>query len=248
MPPTLPISTDGPWRDATGATGEPLSALDGVEVGQGVRLQVQLGGVDRAGARAFRAFLASDDLGVTLSPVVSGLHHSGPAPALNWVAVTDFAGTLPVVGGDVEVPEGIDVQIVEALADLVTPGGHLLVEYGSEHRRVTARALLQGVPAVATPLGGMMFAAGCGVAFTDLRVAGSTEGARLLQGYRALDSVHEARRAPAMLAQLERFMETSADLDWDLQLKCRPLAEAAITVLRSRLGVLGRVFDQNGSD
>ena len=103
----------------------------------------------------------------------------------------------------------------------------------------------KGVPPVATPLGGMMFAAGCGVAFTDWRIAGGAASVRRLQGYRALDTEHEARRAPAMLADLERFMDHSVGLDWDLQLKCRPLAEAAITVLRSRLGVLARAFDVN---
>ena len=91
----------------------------------------------------------------------------------------------------------------------------------------------------------MMFAAGCGVAFRDWRVAGSSEGARRLQGYRAADIGHEARRAPETLAALERFMDTSAELDWDLQLKSRPLAEAAITVLRARLGVLASTFDVN---
>ena len=59
------------------------------------------------------------------------------------------------------------------------------------------------------------------------------------------NTAHEVSRAPLMLDELEWFMDHSADLDWDLQLKCRPLAEAAITVLRSRLGVLARAFDVN---
>ena len=249
-----PGSTSDSWRDVADAPdfqdiNHPLSALDGVEVGQNVRLRVQVAPLGRAGSRPFRAFLDSSDLGVTLAPVFSALHHSGDAPAFNWIEVTDFAASVPVEGGDVEVPEGIDIQIMQALADLVPAGGHLIAEYASTHRRTTARALLQGVPPVATPLGGRMFAAGCGVALKDWRTAGSApergEGVRRLQGYRALDTAHEARRAPEMLADLERFMDTSAELDWDLQLKCRPLAEAAITVLRSRLGVLARAFDVN---
>lgn len=223
------------WLPAGAEPSHPLAALDAAEVGQGVRLSVELGPLSRGGARQFRAFLEAEDLGRTLEPVLLGLHHAGPHPGTNWVEVTDFRGHVPVTGGDVEVPEGIDVQIIERLAALVPPGGHLMMEYESAHRRVTARALAQRVPPVATPLGGMMFAAGCGVALRDWYAAeGGREGPRKLQGHRAVDVAHEQRRYPQVLADLERFLESSAELDWDLQVKCRPLAEATITVLRSR--------------
>ena len=229
-----------PWRAISETPDHPLATLDGLEVGQGVRLSLDVGVANR-GATTFRAFLESDDLGRTLAPVFTAAHHPGEGNA-SWVAVTEFSGHVPVTGGDVEIPEGIDLQIVQALAGLVDAGGHLTLEYASDHRRVTARALRQGVPPAATPLGGMMFAVGCGTAFTDL---GAVERRAQLQGYRALDTAHEVGRAPAMLEELEWFMDHSTDLDWDLQLKCRPLAEAAITVLRSRLGVLARAFDVN---
>jgi hypothetical protein len=238
----VPANDHIPWTAASEEPDHAVSALDGATVGQGVTLRVELAPTARGGARLFRAFLDSADLGVTLAPIVTGAHRTGDAPAMNWVEITDFAGSVPVAGGDVEIPEGIDIQVLHALATLVPAGGHLIAEYASDHRRTTDRALRQGVPPVATPLGGMMFAAGCGVAFRDWRVAASSEGARRLQGYRAVDSGHEARRAPETLAALERFMDSSAELDWDLQLKCRPLAEAAITVLRARLGVLASTF------
>ena len=229
-----------PWRAISETPNHPVAALDGLEVGQGVRLSVEVGAATR-GATPFRAFLESDDLGRTLAPVFTARHHAGDGGD-NWVTVTEFAGHVPVNGGDVEIPEGIDLQIIQGLAGLVGAGGHLTMEYASDHRRVTARALRQGVPPAATPLGGMLFAVGCGAAFTDL---GAVAGHARLQGYRALDTAHEVSRAPLMLDELEWFMDHSADLDWDLQLKCRPLAEAAITVLRSRLGVLARAFDVN---
>ena len=226
---------ESPWRPAVEDPSHPLHPLEGAEVGQGVRLSVELGPLSRGGARHFRAYLDADGLGRTLEPVFLGLHHAGPYPGHNWVEVTHFEGQVPVASGTVEVPEGIDVQIVERLAALVPAGGHLMMEYESAYRRVTARALAQGVPPVATPLGGMLFAAGCGVAVRDWYIAdGGREGPRKLQGARAVDVEHERRRYPALLADLERFMESSADLDWDLQVKCRPLAEATITVLRSR--------------
>jgi len=223
------------WLPASEEASHPLAALDAATVGQGVRLSVELGPRNRAGARHFRAFLETDELGRTLEPVLTGLHHAGPHPGQNWVEVTDFRGQVPVAGGDVEIPEAIDVQIVERLAALVPPGGHLMMEYESAHRRLTSRALAQGVPPVATPLGGMMFAAGCGVALRDWYTpAGGREGPRKLQGHRAVDVEHERRRYPTTLQALERFLEASAELDWDLQVRCRPLAEATVTVLRSR--------------
>lgn len=229
------------WHSASDLQGETdpalaaLADLDGREVGQGVRLVVEVGPRSRMGARAYRAFLDAQELGRTLEPVITGLFHRGPHPTQNWVEVTEFRGQVPVAGGNVDVPEGIDVQIVESLASLVPPGGHLMMEYQSAHRRETARALAQGVPPVATPMGGMMYAAGCGVAFRDWYSADSgREGPRKLQGTRAVDHEHEVLRAPSMLAELEYFLAHSADLDWDLQVKCRPLAEATVTVLRSR--------------
>jgi hypothetical protein len=156
----------------------------------------------------------------------------------------DFRGQMTVDAGAVEIPEGIDLQIVGALAGLVPAGGHLMMEYDSAHRRLTARALAQNVPAAATPLGAMMCAAGAGTAFKDWYTPeGGREGPRKLQGFRAVDVEHGTRRAREMVTSLEAFMDASAELDWDLQVKCRPLAEAAITVLRARLGLGPREFE-----
>ena len=40
-----------------------------------------------------------------------------------------------------------------------------------------------------------------------------------------------------MLRSLEAFVPRSKDLDWDIQAAVRPLAEAAITVLRQQLRI-----------
>jgi hypothetical protein len=224
--------------------GHPLAALHGAEVGQGVRLSVEVRAAEQPSAPTeFRATLDSDEFGLTQEPFVVGCYRAGNAAgAGTWLRVTQTAARVHVAEGEIEVPDGVDVQVISALAALVPAGGHLQMEYDSEYRRTTARALAQGVPAVATPLGGMMFSAGCGVAFTDRYASRSAREPRSLQGFRALDRAHEVKRAPQMLATLEAFMRDSADLDWDLQVKCRPVAEAAITVLRARLGVLSQDF------
>ncbi len=136
------------------------------------------------------------------------------------------------------IPEAVDVQIVRAVAALVPPGGHLMIEYDSPARRHTAQALAARVPPVATPLGAKMFAAGCGVAFRDWYIPeGGREGPRKLQGFRALDAEHERRRGEEMLRELDAFMPRSKDLDWHLQGTVRELAQAAIAALHHRLGL-----------
>jgi hypothetical protein len=229
--------TESPWRPASERPDHPLAQLDGAEVGEGVWLGVELGPRNNVGSTYFRAYLESNELGRTAEPVLMGLQNTGRYPGQNWVEVTHFQGRLPLVDGrEVEVPEGIDLQIVQALARLVPPGGHLMMEYDSAARRITAQALAARVPPAATPLGAMMFAAECGVAFRDWYIPeGGREGPRKLQGFRALDEEHRRRRAPEMLAELEAFMERSKDLDWLVQAKTRPLAEAAIEVLRHRV-------------
>ncbi len=228
---------DQRWRPLAEFGEHPLSRLNGAEVGNGVHLRVDLGPKNRVGSDYFRAFLVSDDLGETLEPVFTGLHNSGPFPGFNWVEVIDFRGRLSIGDGQVEIPAGIDQEIVTALASLVPPGGHLMMEYDSAHRAVTSRALAAQVPPAVTPLGGMMFAAGC-VAFKDWYTPeGGREGPRKLQGFLPVDERHVQLRARELLLDIERFMQRSRDLDWDVQAATRPVAEAAITVLRQRLDV-----------
>ena len=232
------------WRSVADLAAHPLHAIEGVVVGNGVSLLFEVGPQNKVGSDYFRAFLDSALLGVTTEPVIFGLINRGPFPGYNWVEVSDSTDLVAVGDGDtVQVPEGIQLRIVAALGSLVPAGGHLMLEYDSGHRATTARALAANVPPVATPLGAMMFAAGCGVAFTDWYISeGGREGPRKLQGFRAFDAEHETRRSREMLASLEAFMARAKDVDWDVQMAVRPLAEATIIVLRERLDVLPGPF------
>lgn len=232
------------WRPLAEVGGHPLDLVEGAVVGNGVALQFEIGPKSKVGSDYFRAFLDSGLLGPTTEPVISGLINRGPYPGYNWVEVTASTDQVLLESGEaVQVPEGIQLRIVEALAGLVPPGGHLMMEYDSPHRDMTARALAATVPPVATPLGAMMFAAGCGIAFTDWYISeGGREGPRKLQGFKALDAAHERRRGLEMLASLEAFMDRSKDVDWDIQMAVRPLAAATLTVLRERLGIVEGPF------
>jgi hypothetical protein len=226
------------WRRVGETPTHPLARVDGAEVGRAVRLAVELDGKSKVGSDYFRASLVIDGMGRTAGPILSGLFNRGAQPGFNWIEVGEYDGEpLLEDGRQIAIPEAIDLQIVLRLAELVPAGGHLMLEYDSPARRVTAQALAARVPPVATPLGAMMYAAGCGVAFRDWYIAeGGREGPRKLQGFRALDEAHARRRGTEMLHDLDAFMSRSNDHDWMVQGITRELASATITALREQLG------------
>ena len=63
---------------------------------------------------------------------------------------------------------------------------------------------------------------------------GGREGPRKLQGFRAINEAHARTRGVEMLAELRAFLRGSPDLDWGLQARTRPLADAAIAELAAR--------------
>lgn len=225
------------WSPASEAPDAGPAQWDGASVGEGVTLEVWAGPKNGVGARYFRCYLVSE-LGRTAEPVVFGMQNAGPYPGFNWVEVIDYRAVVPLEDGrEVEVPDGIEQLIFEQFARLVPAGGHLMAEYDSAARRTTALALAARVPPLATPLGARMAEVGCGDAFKDWYISeGGREGPRKLQGFRAVDEEHARRRGLEMLEALQAFLASSADLDWNLQAKTRPLAQAAIERLRARFG------------
>ena len=226
------------WRPISEDANHDLFFTNGREVGDGVFLRIELGPTSKVGSSNFRVFLDSRDLGQSHFPVVMGLQNSGKFPGFNWLEITFFMDMLDFDQGQVKVPESIDLNIIAALSEIVPSGGHLMVEYDSIRRKTTARALAAGVPPIITPLGSMMFSIGCGVAFKDWYISeGGREGPRKLQGFKAIDAHHERVRFGQSLDLIEECMSSFQDLDWDLQILIRPLADATITLLRSKLEI-----------
>lgn len=76
---------------------------------------------------------------------------------------------------------GLHRQLLQYLADLIPPGGHMMVEYDSLEQQAAARSLALGSPPILTPLGYMLFLVGCGTSFKDWHFAeGGSEGPRKL--------------------------------------------------------------------
>jgi hypothetical protein len=100
--------------------------------------------------------------------------------------------------------EQLAAELVRALADLLPPGGYLMVGYGDDE---TERALKRRVPPVASPLGKALYDAGC-TWFKDWYYPeGWMEGGMKLQGNKPVSD--EARQAneEALRAELEEWLE-----------------------------------------
>ena len=186
----------------------PLAALDGERLASG-RLRVFLGPRSRFGARYFAALLENDSGELSREPIATGLHNSGPLPTYNWIELAETRESISFPTGDpVQIAPAEIETLFRLLARVVPTGGHLMVEYDSPQRAETARALAQGVPAIATPLGEMLFRAGFGAHFKDWQIAeGGSEGPRKLQAYLPPTEADAARWRSGALRQLESFKQ-----------------------------------------
>jgi hypothetical protein len=123
-----------------------------------------------------------------------------------WVArVKHFAGrrsarVAPWIEASLNTGDGDAAELVAALADVLPPGGYLMLGYGDDE---TERGLKRRFPPVVTPLGKALFDAGA-TWFKDWYYPeGGLEGGMKLQGNKP---VSDAARA-ANLADIEREVE-----------------------------------------
>lgn len=198
------------WRRIATGEGHPLGLLAGARLGR-TRLDALEGPANPFGARYFALFSRRGH-----ELLLLGLYHRGEYPAQNWV---EMIAVSPRIAGSRR-----ELSLFRHLGALVPPGGHLMVEYESPERGETARALGLGVPPSATPLGGLLFRAGCGVAFKDHYYAeGWREGARKLQGFKALNPEHARERAGGMAQALRDFLarKASSEIERKAQRRAR---------------------------
>jgi len=192
------------WWPPTRAD-HPLGRLQGRSLELG-RLLVLLGPKSSAGARYFQLLLHLPD-GRLSHPFLLGLHNSGLFPAYNWIDVARYDGAASFANGeDVALTGTPERRLFRLLGGLVPPGGHLMLEYESDHARSTERMLSLGLPPVATPIGYLLFVAGC-ASFRDWYISeGGREGPRRLQGFKPTDAAGAARKAATMAEELRVFL------------------------------------------
>lgn len=184
------------WR----AIGEnhPLAPLARGRIG-GLGPQVREGPANPFGARYFQLWLGERG---EKALALLGLYHRGEYPGYNWIEVISISPRLALPWGSrplMDTP--LERALFRRLGEAVPPGGHLMVEYESPERVSTALALRWGVPPLATPIGRLLWEAGCGAGFKDWAFAeGGREGPRKLQGFKA-PSPELARSKEAELAK-----------------------------------------------
>ena len=214
----------------------PVGRLQGLSLRVG-RLLALLGPKNSAGARYFQLFLRAPDGGLSHAFLL-GLHNSGRFPAYNWIDVARYDGAASFTGGeDIALAGALERRLFRLLGDLIPPGGHLMLEYESAHARSTERMLSLGLPPVATPLGYLMFLAGCGASFRDWYISeGGREGPRRLQGFKPLDAASAVSKAAAMAMELRAFLALPPNegrREWEAP--ARRLARLVLRRLESRL-------------
>jgi len=183
----------------------PLGSLQGKALGT-YKLVVLLGPKNKFGASYFQVFVQNASGEVSHQPAVMGLHNQGKYPSYNWIEIISFSSPLGFASG--KLGDELAQQLFQYLADLLPPGGHMMVEYDSPEQQDTARSLALGIPPAATPLGYMLFSVGCGAGFKDWYFAeGAIEGPRKLQGYKALNSQQAQIKTREIVQELNAFLD-----------------------------------------
>lgn len=179
----------------------------------------------------------------TADPVFAGLYSVGrPSQFIQgWVDGDYFdIVTFPDSGRFSLSEGGFDVQLFRMIGELVPPGGSLMVSYTlfskeSKIHKETKMGLDRGYPPVVTPLGYLLFLAGCGMGFKDWYFAeGGREGPEKLQGYKPIDSEVGKKKAELMLSELSRFISPQQGED-HLARECKLRADYVVEELKEIL-------------
>ena len=134
---------------------------------------------------------------------------------------------------------GLDIELFKILGGLVPPGGSMMVSYSlyskeSQIHKDTRLGLDRGYPPAVTPLGFLLFVAGCGMGFKDWYFAeGGREGPEKLQGYKPINLEVAKRKAEMMLLDITRFGSTSHEEKDSLARACRFRAEYVMRELKN---------------
>jgi len=186
----------------------PLYTLDGRKLGKYMLhvAEVQKG----AFAGVFSFSLRIDE-----HIIVSGLYYIGSKWIRPWIEI-DY---MPITGSEMD---SVGEALFQLLSELIPPGGHLSVSY-VDHR-ITARALLAGVPPAATPLGFLLWRSGCRW-FKDWYFAeGWKEGGIKLQGEKPLNEARRRRNTQKIVEELTEFLSKTGYLEPAIEKVCKDLA------------------------
>jgi hypothetical protein len=202
----------------------PLYALDGKKLGEHT---LHVGAVQKG---AF-AGVFSFSLLVKEQTIVSGLYYTGSKWIRPWMEI-DYT---PITGSE---RDSIGEALFQLLSELIPPGGHLSVSY-LDHK-VTARALLAGVPPAATPIGFLLWRSGFRW-FKDWYFAeGWKEGGIKLQGEKPLNEARKRANTQKIVEEVTDFLTKTGYLEPEMEKVCKRLAEKILEEMEREKALTSR--------
>jgi hypothetical protein len=169
----------------------------------------------RSGWAYFYAMLVGPRNEYSTTALAEGVASAGGRGVRPWLEVRIHPQVVFADQMKVETRErGLEKGVIEALAALVPPGGHLMVDYESGGQEETFAELVLGVPPLATRLGEMLFAAGFRGQFKDWYFSeGGHEGPRKLQANKPVDEQMAERVLRQHHHDLRAFLAARMSVD-----------------------------------
>jgi hypothetical protein len=189
--------------------------------------------------QAFFSLYLLKDAEATADPIFAGIYSAGrPGHSIiGWVDGDYFEQTVLPGGSGVRLSDlGLDVELFKMLGGLVPSGGSLMVSYTlsskeSKVHRDTRTGLDRGYPPIVTPLGFLLFVAGCGMGFKDWYFAeGGREGPEKLQGFKPLNSQLDSKKREQLFSEVKEFLTRVQGSD-RVAIECRARAENVVRAL-----------------
>ncbi|MEM3383057.1 MAG: DUF1122 family protein [Nitrososphaerales archaeon] len=164
--------------------------------------------------RYFKLYLLKNEK-IFNPPVFVGIYSSGRASLgiKGWID-GDYNENISSNGLNVNLAEyGLDIKLFKTLGNLIPRGGSMMVSYsmiyGESNVHIeTMKALARGIPSILTPLGYLLFHAGCWAYFRDWYYPeGGNEGPKKLQGFKPINCDDAMMKAKEVIRMLKEFIK-----------------------------------------
>lgn len=188
---------------------EALTALDAKPIGPYRLRLADPGPASKSGWFCFRLLLTNRDT-VFRPALIEANYSAGGRGVSPWIEVTEYNPRVTATRGtppEVDLNrEKLERELFGHLADLIPPGGHLMLVCESPAHEATYRLLMRRVPPVLTPLGYLLFASG----FRSVRffylAEGGWEGQQKVWAEKAINAETEQRWRETLARDLLRFL------------------------------------------